>query len=253
LLRADYSQHVFAPHTHDGFMIGMITRGALEFMDDQSSYIAKAGQVVLCDPGWIHWGRAADASGWSINTVYVPISTLRALSNRHGPAVTQRISFGRIVLEDPALAKLINRAVLLRDSTSDTLSIERALEDVGAYVLRNHADQGVSTIWRGREHSAVKRVRKLIENRCLGSISLDEMSEEASLDKFWLIKSFKKQVGVTPHAYLVISRIERSKELLRDGMGLSAVALECGFSDQSHFSRVFKCSTGVTPGRFACI
>lgn len=220
--------------------------------DGQGSYIAQMGQIVFCNPKWIHWGRAADVGGWGINTVYIPLHTLMALQNRAGRTGHEEFSFNRIVVDDPALSKLVNRAVRLRDTMTDPCCIEQALTDVAIHSVRHHANSAAFSLNRDRESVAIKRAREFIEQHCLDPISLNDLAEEAALDKYWLIKSFRKHLGVTPHAYLVINRIEKSKELMRAGLRLPDVAVECGFSDQSHFSRAFKRSTGVTPGRFAC-
>ena len=53
-----------------------------------------------------------------------------------------------------------------------------------------------------------------------------------------------------PHAYLTQVRANRARELLVRGEPLSAVAYTCGFSDQSHLTRIFKKIFGITPGAY---
>jgi AraC-like DNA-binding protein len=61
--------------------------------------------------------------------------------------------------------------------------------------------------------------------------------------------SFRRSLGVAPHKWLIEQRVVLSKEKLRDdGLSLSDVATECGLSDQSHLTRVFTHSVGVSPG-----
>jgi transcriptional regulator GlxA family with amidase domain len=78
-------------------------------------------------------------------------------------------------------------------------------------------------------------------------LNLDELARRFSLDKYQLIRYFKRQVGVTPNGYLTLLRIEQAKSLLAQGHALVEVALETGFYDQSHFARYFRTYTGVTP------
>ena len=62
---------------------------------------------------------------------------------------------------------------------------------------------------------------------------------------------FSAEFGVSPHRYVMQARIERAKSLLANTTRpLSEVALDCGFSSQSHLSTVFRRFTGRTPGRF---
>ena len=78
-------------------------------------------------------------------------------------------------------------------------------------------------------------------------LNLAELALRFSLDKYQLIRYFKRQVGLTPNGYLTQLRIEQAKCLLAQGHALVEVALETGFYDQSHFARCFRTHTGVTP------
>jgi AraC-like DNA-binding protein len=78
-------------------------------------------------------------------------------------------------------------------------------------------------------------------------LDLEKLAQRFSLDKYQLIRHFKRQVGVTPNGYLTLLRIEQAKYLLAQGHALVEVALETGFYDQSHFARYFRTYTGVTP------
>ena len=71
-----------------------------------------------------------------------------------------------------------------------------------------------------------------------------------SASKNWRRWPAYREVGATPHTYLVARRVSRAKELLAGASPLSEVALACGFYDQSHFTRIFKAWSGVTPGQY---
>ena len=82
------------------------------------------------------------------------------------------------------------------------------------------------------------------------AVTLDEIAAIAGLSRFHFLKAFTAQFGLTPHAYQIHLRIERSLPLLRQGMSLTQVAETMGFNDQSHFIRHFKRIMGVTPGQY---
>src|SRR3546814_9283188 len=81
-------------------------------------------------------------------------------------------------------------------------------------------------------------------------LTLTELAESAGFSRFHFLRAFRREVGVTPHAYLTGRRIAAAKRLLDGDQALSEVALACGFYDQSHFSRSFKGCSGVTPGQY---
>jgi AraC-like DNA-binding protein len=68
---------------------------------------------------------------------------------------------------------------------------------------------------------------------------------------FQIIRAFRRELGTTPHAYLIGVRTDRAAELLMQGRSIAAAAAEAGFSDQSHFARHLKKRYGKTPGAFA--
>ena len=90
-------------------------------------------------------------------------------------------------------------------------------------------------------------VQLYLHSACDQKLNLGKLARRFSLDKYQLIRHFKRQVGVTPNGYLIFLRIEQAKDLLAQGHALVEVALETGFYDQSHFARCFRIHTGVTP------
>jgi AraC family transcriptional regulator len=84
------------------------------------------------------------------------------------------------------------------------------------------------------------------------AIDLEDAAAEAGLSPFHFLRVFAKVLGVTPHQYLVRSRLRRAASLLADDeRSITDVALEVGFADLSNFVRTFRRAAGVSPGRFA--
>ncbi len=100
------------------------------------------------------------------------------------------------------------------------------------------------------EHSAVRLIQDYLEEHYTENVSLEEISNLTHLRSYHLIRSFRAEVGLPPHAYLEQVRVNRAKALLRAGMPIIEVALTIGFIDQSHFTRHFKKMMGVTPGQY---
>lgn len=93
-----------------------------------------------------------------------------------------------------------------------------------------------------------KRVREILYSHLADNISLETLAAACSLSRSHFARSFKKSTGMTPHQCQVQMRIDRSKHLLEHSCNsIAAIGLECGFSDQSHFTRVFFKRVGSTP------
>lgn len=65
-----------------------------------------------------------------------------------------------------------------------------------------------------------------------------------------LIRAFRREFFITPHAFQTDMRVRHVRRLLRNGSSPSEAALECGFADQAHMTRHFKARTGVTPAMY---
>lgn len=89
-----------------------------------------------------------------------------------------------------------------------------------------------------------------IETNLNGKITLEDLADVCGRDKFQVIRTFRRALGTTPHAYIVEARVQRAAQLLRSGEPAAEVASEVGFVDQSHLIRYFKRHVGTTPKRF---
>ncbi|MBV8361089.1 MAG: helix-turn-helix transcriptional regulator [Deltaproteobacteria bacterium] len=97
----------------------------------------------------------------------------------------------------------------------------------------------------------VQRVCDWIEADLGGGLSIAELAREAHLSPYHFSRAFKTATGVLPHNYLTAWRIEYAKELLATSeMPMSEIALEVGFSSQTHLTNCFHRLVGVTPGEF---
>ena len=81
-------------------------------------------------------------------------------------------------------------------------------------------------------------------------ITLRDLEKETGSDSFRIIRAFRRDLGVTPHAFLIELRVARAAQLLLQGEAPAEVAPEVGFVDQSHLTRHFKRAHGKTPRRF---
>lgn len=82
------------------------------------------------------------------------------------------------------------------------------------------------------------------------NISLEDLCRLTGLSKYYLLRSFTKQKGISPYSYLETIRIDKAKKLLEQGILPIDAALQTGFTDQSHFSNFFKKFIGLTPKQY---
>lgn len=81
-------------------------------------------------------------------------------------------------------------------------------------------------------------------------IDLDKIAAEAGLSPFHFLRLFSRALGVTPHQYLLRSRLRHAARLLVDGRSVTDTAYDVGFQDLSNFVRTFHRAAGVSPKSF---
>ncbi|MEM1392749.1 MAG: helix-turn-helix transcriptional regulator [Cyanobacteria bacterium P01_H01_bin.150] len=82
-------------------------------------------------------------------------------------------------------------------------------------------------------------------------MSLNELARLVQISPYHFTRQFKKSTALPPHQYIIRTRVERAKQLLKQGnLTIAQVAYVVGFSHQSHLNRHFKRLVGVTPKVF---
>lgn len=98
---------------------------------------------------------------------------------------------------------------------------------------------------------ALRQVCEYVEGRLADRITDRELATVAGLSDSHFSRAFKESVGMAPHRYVSWRRIEVAARMIADTQRpLSEISLAVGFSDQSHFTRMFRRLTGETPGAF---
>lgn len=94
-------------------------------------------------------------------------------------------------------------------------------------------------------------VREYLGQHFSEKISLEHLSDQFFINKFYLTRLFKEQFGVSVNSYLLQARITHAKQLLRfTNLSIEEIGQKCGMNDANYFSRMFKKTEGITPGEY---
>lgn len=99
----------------------------------------------------------------------------------------------------------------------------------------------------------VSEVITYIDHHLCENLSTNSLSEMFFLSPPYLCKLFRNATGTTLHKYITAKRITLAKNLLADGMSVSATCSACGFNDYSNFIKIFTKSVGVPPKKYATL
>jgi AraC-like DNA-binding protein len=251
LLQAFYVDHAFPRHSHDYYVICVVKRGYQTFMHQGSRQFTPPGGAILINPGTAHTGEAADEKGFEMLCLYPTVAAMqRAASDltgrRQAPPFFREVRVDQPWLRDSIVA--LHKALA---EETDALEVETRFTWTLAQLVKRYADNRFDERRPGRERKAVRQARRTIDERFAQGISLTELAENVSLSPYYLLRVFRAEVGMPPHAYLESVRIRQAQRLIEAGKPLVEVAAEVGFSSQSHLTERFRQIVGVTPGRYA--
>ncbi|HZF16683.1 MAG TPA: AraC family transcriptional regulator [Steroidobacteraceae bacterium] len=104
-----------------------------------------------------------------------------------------------------------------------------------------------------RDRSRAVRAALWLDEHSHEPVALEDAARDANLSAFHFLRLFARVLGVTPHQYLVRSRLKRAARLLSaDDRSITDIAIDVGFNDLSNFVRTFHRAAGVSPRGFRC-
>jgi AraC-like DNA-binding protein len=253
LLRARFVTHRYRRHSHETYTLGLIEAGVEEFDYGGSLLRAGRGGVALLNPEVVHTGQAGVPDGWAYRVLYPQVEVVTGIAAELGwPRGTP--VFRETVVYDPRSAALLRTAHLAAEH-GDALASSSLLRFAVAGLLAAHAGPARAQSrdvpgGSGRPPAAVRLVRDLLAERLAEPPSLGELAQLTGMSPFALLRAFRAQTGLPPHAYLNQQRVRAARLLLDGGSSPADVAAQTGFADQAHLTRHFKRVVGVPPGAY---
>lgn len=197
----------------------------------------RADMTATFDCLHIHIARAAfDEIAWEVGTQRIENLYCPPHENTLDPVV---YSLGTSLL--PALEHPERASQLFVEHVSYALNLHIAI----TYGKMQHR---FAKVTGGLSPWQMRRATDYLIERLDGEVSLLELAHYCGLSRSHFSRSFKRSTGYAPHQWLARKRVERAKDLLvHTTLPLSEIAIQCGYADQSHFSRAFSMRTSVTP------
>ncbi|MEN8369528.1 AraC family transcriptional regulator [Acinetobacter bereziniae] len=253
--RACQSRICYKSHSHPTFSIGAVDCGISRF----SSYFAQdqqiqAGSLVIipaeiehsCNPleneVWSYQMMHLDAH-WVVQLFSELVEDIEQLYPQHVPVLKPQI-----IHHSDAYQSFTQLNEVLFDSSSSISFKQQKLVEVLSEILLSHFELDLLK-QSDYFQKYLSRMIALIE-RSQHILSLDELSQAVGISRYAIIRLFKNNFGLTPHAYQLNQKINTARHLLKSGQTIVQIAHALGFNDQSHFHHVFKSHTGITPKQF---
>lgn len=222
------------------YQIGRVVGGAGTFFVRNEPQPLRSGDVYTICPGLLHSGKP-DPQGWAVEVLHVrPDLVERITVTLYGKPVLP--AFTQVVLREPDSAQAIHQLFtdLLAALDQPQPALERESQVLDAVIqVVELCIGGEPTPLTPIDHPAVARARQFLTHHLSEAVSLDELADAACLSKFHLLRLFRAEFGLTPHAYQIQLRLNEARRLMFSGLSLTEVALALGFADQAHFTNTF--------------
>ena len=251
LLRANFVTYSFKRHMHDYFVIGMIEDGVQRFAYRRDQYITPTTGLIVINPGEAHTGEAAIPSGFRYRALYPEADQMQQIAAEIKGRSRDIPFFLQPVIHNPTLFHEFRHLHINLEMEASTLEHESRYMWALAQLITRHADIPPRPNMIRRERSEVKKLRRYIDEHYSEDIKLVDLASLVNWNAFYLLRVFRGEIGLPPHAYLENVRIQAAQRLLKQRIPVAHIAYDTGFSSQSHFTTTFKRLIGVTPGQYA--
>jgi len=238
----------FPNHFHEYYVIGFIEKGRRLLSCKNKDYTIEPGDLLLFNPHDNHACEQIDGKTLDYRCINIqPENMSKAIFEITGkeylPYFTPQVVFH---------SELV---AALRELHQMIIEEERAFRKEEIYfflleqLVEEYTEQQVPA-GRAEQSMEVKAICEFLEEHYTESIALADLCKLTGLSKYYLLRSFTRQKGISPYSYLETIRINKAKKMLEQGLPPIEAALQTGFADQSHFSNFFKKFIGLTPKQY---
>ena len=224
------------------------------FLDDRHVVVegTNVGNITLYDYR-LPWGCAIN-TGFEATNFHVPRAVLDCLSDVSRPSGDVIIKPG-VCLDDPVIRGLVVtlNSMFERSWRPNTLFLDHIGWALAAHCAANFVDNartapltdGGLAVWQER------LAKDMIAAQLDGKVRLADLAAACGLSVSHFARAFRRSTSVPPHRWLTYRRIECAQNLLlTSNAAIAEIALDCGFSDQSHFTTVFRKAVGTSPAEW---
>lgn len=238
----------FPNHFHEYYVIGFIENGKRHLICNNEEFNIERGDLLLFNPHDNHTCEQMDGKTLDYRCINVqPDIMHKAVFEITGkndlPYFTPQVIF------HSDLVPLLRELHLIVMQEEKDFRKEEIFFFLLEQLIREYTEQGIPSA-SVQQSTEIKSICDFLEENYMKDITLNDLSDLTGLSKYYLLRSFTKQKGISPYSYLETIRIDKAKNLLKQGVLPIDVALQTGFTDQSHFSHFFKRFIGLTPKQY---
>lgn len=230
---------------YDSFLLMYIRSGICTLHMDGKTLLAKKGQIILLDCYQPHAYSNQQSSLLEISWLHFDGPLARnyydLITAAHGFVFTPK---------DPLLISSLLDQILHLFRTFSPIN-EASVSDSITHILTELLVVPPVTPHADNHSATIENVLSYINEHFREPLSLDALAARANLSPYYFTRVFTAETGFTPHQYLIATRLNSAKFLLRTpDLTLKEIAFSCGFTSESSFCSTFRKWEHMTPGEY---
>ncbi len=238
----------FPAHFHEYYVIGFIEEGQRSLVCKGEEYIINPGDLLLFNPYDTHSCEQIDGKTLDYRYINVTLAVMKKLVLEINGNNTLPCFKPNVVYQSDLVPSLKELHLKISQNESEFKKEELFLYFMEE-LIQTHSDLTILPSALETSHE-ITTVCSYLEGNYTKTITLNDLSALTGWSKYHLLRSFSKQKGLSPYSYLETIRVNHAKRLLEQGVKPIEVTLFTGFSDQSHFTKLFKRQIGLTPEQY---
>lgn len=255
---AEYSEHVSLkkPHYHDCHQILFITRGTANVRVNETVYAVKAGDLIVFSRFEQH-AVTEQSQDYQRYILQIAPDVLMEGSDRdkvYAILFNRPTGFRNVFAMEQTSDELIRIfCAIIRERDNQNPMYENMLDLLVRQLLIFIYRQSPESlpVTEGDCFEIVYRIQTQLQRQFQKQFTLASLAEEHNISVYYLAHLFKKITGNSVMGYLQSCRIAASKKyLVETNLRIDEIVEQCGFSDNSNFSRTFRKLTGLSPSQF---
>ncbi len=235
---------------HGAVTIAAVTQGTFQYRTSQGGALLAPGAVMLGNAGHCFRCGHEHGTGDRCLSFHFTGDYLEAVV-ASVPGVRSAEFSAPSLPPLPALLPLLAAAEAARDEGDDQELEELALRVAGAVTALLADARRPARSPSSRDERRITKALRQIEAGAEERLTLTTLARDAAMSPYHFLRTFRQVVGMTPHQFVLRTRLHRAAvHLRRSDAAISVVAYDAGFDDLSTFNRRFKRSIGVSPGTY---
>jgi AraC-like DNA-binding protein len=249
-LEAWFRSATYRRHRHDTYAIGVTTGGVQAFYYRGTIETSTTGQVVVLHPDELHDGYAATDAGYGYRQIYIePALIFEAVQVLRGRPCSLPFVHTPVVTS----WKLSQAVAGAFEGGREPIAIDGLILQVAEGLLEADRSGTVISIPRHLDVAAVRRACQFLDAEKTRVVRSAELEAVTGLTRYDLARQFRLVCGTSPYHYLLMRRLDATRQQLTGLRPLGELARRAGFADQAHFTRMFKAAFGLTPAQYRAL